>query len=172
MVLSKGASSRFVRGYKRLMTAINAGDQAAADAELAQLEVNNLFEDAYKHVGRYQYHLEWGTEAQQLADLELAVAGEPLPRYLPDDVFVVAVRSLLGLQLRAKNFGSALKTWETLQNAAPGENHDKLRSRSCEPATPPTASRRRSTREHPGSIGCSRIAFRSRCRADRWPRSS
>lgn len=123
---SKGASSQFIRAYKRLLKAIAADDRAGADAELATLKVTNLFEDAYSNVGRYQYHQKWGTEAQQLADLERAVARESLPRYLPDDVFIVAVKSLLALQLRAKDFANALKTWETLQKSAPAADHDKF----------------------------------------------
>lgn len=124
---SEGASSQFVRVYKRMLKAIDAGDQAGADAELAKLQVNNLYEDAYNNVARYHYHLKWGTEVQQLAALKRAVAGENLPRYLPSDMFISAVRSLLTLQLRAKDFAGALKTWETLQKCAPKEDVDKFK---------------------------------------------
>jgi TonB family protein len=124
---STGANPRFVRAYKRLLKAIDAADRAGADAELAKLEVKNLYEDAYINVARYQYHLKWGTEAQQLADLERAVAREDTPLYLPKDLFIVAVRALLTLQVRAKDFANAIKTWETLQKSAPEENLDKFK---------------------------------------------
>jgi TonB family protein len=123
---SKGASKQFAKAYKQLLQAIDAGDRTTADAKLAKLQINNLYENAYSNVARFQYYRKWGTEAQQLAALRRAVAGEPLPRYLPDEVFTEIVRSLLTLQLRTKDFASALKTWETLQKSAPKESLAKL----------------------------------------------
>jgi TonB family protein len=115
---ASGASQEFVRAYKPLVKAIEAGDRARADELLAQLEAKNLYEDAFKHVARFQYHRKWGTEREQLADLKRAVAGEKAPRYLSKELFVGVLDAMLTLETTAQDFGHALKTWERLRPLA------------------------------------------------------
>jgi len=119
---AKGAAPKFVGAYRDLMKAIEAGDQARADGQLAKLEARNLYEDAYKNLASYHYHRKWGTQEQQLAALRGAIAGESVPRYLPSDTFAGVLASLLGLEVRMQDYGSALKTWERLQPIAPRES--------------------------------------------------
>lgn len=118
-----GASSEFVRAYKGLMKAIDAGDQAGADEQIAKLHVQNLYEDAYHNVAQYQYHRKWGTEAQQLAALRRAIADERAPRYLKKDQFIAALKSQLALQVKAQDFAGALRSWEKLRENAPKGSH-------------------------------------------------
>jgi TonB family protein len=110
-----GARSQFVKFYRQLFVAINANDRAAADAAMSKLEVDNLYEDAYLGFAQYGYANKWGTEAEQLAGLNRAIAYENEPNFLRKDQFISALTAVLPLQLRAQNFGEAIQTWEKLQ---------------------------------------------------------
>ena len=119
--LPKGASREFISTIKRFDEAIQAGDRAAADAQLAKLTAQNLYEDAYKGYGQYRYDLKWGTEADQLKDLRRAIAGEKNDHYLSRALFADALTAKFALEVRSKDYGSALDTWETLRPIVPDE---------------------------------------------------
>jgi hypothetical protein len=102
----------------RLSSAIEAEDRARADEAFSKLKVQNLYEEAYWNLGKYLYHAKWGTEAEQLADLRRAVAGEDSPGYLSKDTFIEALIALLRLELKSQDYGSALITWKRLQSIA------------------------------------------------------
>jgi TonB family protein len=114
-----GASSEFIAAYRRFTKSVDAGDKAQADAQMPKLQVENLYEDAFKAYAQYFYDRKWGTDAEQLADLERAVAGEDLGRYLPRDAFHGALAGQFGLEVKLKDYGSALATWKTLGPIAP-----------------------------------------------------
>jgi len=109
-----GARPEFVRNYNALMKATAANDKAAADAALSKLHVSNLYEDAYFGLATSSYAEHWGDDMQQLAGLQRAIAAEDSPRYLPKQIFPVALRALFRLQVRTHDYGGALITWEKL----------------------------------------------------------
>jgi TonB family protein len=113
-----GARVAFVKAYRRLRQKIEQGDRAGADADLAVLEVRNLYEDSFKALALYLYHSKWGTETQQLADLRRAVAGEKRPIYLPRDTFGALLHDMLLLQVKTNDYASALVTWELLKGVS------------------------------------------------------
>jgi len=117
-----GARPHFVSAYKKLLKAIEANDRTAADSQLPELTVHNLYEDAYLNLARFHYHYKWGTEEEQLHDLRGAVAGESTPRYLDKKTFVAALGRRLVLEVKSQDFGQALKTWETLRPIAPKDS--------------------------------------------------
>jgi TonB family protein len=117
-----GASQRFVRAYKGLMKAIAAGDRTRAAEEIVKLDVQNLYEDAYRNVAYYEYFRKWGTEAQQLVALRRAIAHERAPRYLKKEQFIAALNSQLLLQVKMQDFAGALDSWEKLQEHAPKDS--------------------------------------------------
>jgi TonB family protein len=121
-----GARAQFIRKYEAINKAIEAGDQALAEQGLAQLEVNDLYEDANKSVSSYLYHARWGTKAEQLADLRRATDGETTPRFLPEKTFRLALVTMLKLQASLNDFGGALATWKILQPLAPQNDLPEL----------------------------------------------
>lgn len=106
----EGARRRFVRRFRALLDAVQSGDRDAADAALAKLEADNLYENAYLEYGRFERHRRWGTVHQQIRALHRAVGREEATRYLPDDVYGDALRHLFALQVERQDFGGALKT--------------------------------------------------------------
>ncbi len=116
---AKGASPKFIRNYEKLTKAIAAADKATADTLLPMLNGENLYEEAFEHYGRYYYSQRWGTPADQLKELGLAVAGEKRPGYLPREAFVDALSSMFALQGKARDYGGALATWTLLKPFAP-----------------------------------------------------
>jgi TonB family protein len=113
--LEKGARPDFVDQYKRTVKAIDANDRDAAAASLAKMKVTNLYEDAYLSLCRYDYHLKWGTEAEQLRDLRHALAFEKEPNYLTRAQFIAVLTATLRLELKRQDFGPALDTWTRLE---------------------------------------------------------
>jgi len=107
---STGASISFVSGYKTLMKAINANDRAKADAAMQEMQVANLYEDAYFGMATYLYQKQWGNDEQQLKGLQKAIAEENNARYLPKDLFQLALRASLELQLKLRLYAEASKT--------------------------------------------------------------
>ena len=89
---STGASGAFVLDYRTLMKAISAKDKAKADAAMKDLQVTNLYEDAYFGMATYLYQKRWGSDEQQLAGIQRAIAEESNARYLPKDMFQFALR--------------------------------------------------------------------------------
>ncbi len=123
---SKGASHDFVTAYKKLTMAIDAGDKTQADEELGKLRVQNLYEDAFLGFGKYLYDRRWGTETEQLADLRRAVANEKIARYLPGEAFRAALAAQLTLDVKLKDYGSALDVWKTLEPLASPPQRNQL----------------------------------------------
>ena len=117
--LAPGASAGFVGAYRRFVNAIQAGDKESADAQRAKLQPQNLYEEAFANYGTYFYHTKWGTPAEQLTDLRLAIAGEKRPEYLPREAFANALIAMFNLETKAHNYGDALRTWEILEPVAP-----------------------------------------------------
>lgn len=121
---STGARAEFVKNYKRLTTAIERGDRAAADQYLAQLEVTNLYEDAYLGLAGYFYAAAWGSRTERIAALRRAVAEEDDARYLPLEPYQAALRELLKLQLESNDMAAA---YLTLQRIRKGDVSDAER---------------------------------------------
>jgi TonB family protein len=109
-----GARPEFVADYQVLTNAIESDDRDGATQALAEVEVQNLYEDAFYNLARYNYYARWGEPRAQREALAAAVAHEQEEGYLPVDVFVWALRSLLSLQVQAQDYGGALDTWRTL----------------------------------------------------------
>jgi TonB family protein len=115
---AQGLSKPFARTYEQAVAAIAEGDRARAELLLAQLTVQNLTEDAAVGLAKYQFEAKWGTEAAQIAALRRALAMEPSSRYLPRSQVAAALLALLPLELRAKDFASAMSTWTLLKAAS------------------------------------------------------
>lgn len=110
-----GARPGFVRDYRRAIAAIESGDREQAEARLGELEVRNLYEDAYLNVARYWYFKSWGDRLQRLAALRRAVAHEQEQKYLPEEVFRWALLTRFALEVDLQDFGAALDTARLLR---------------------------------------------------------
>jgi TonB family protein len=117
-VPARGARPNFGKAWSNLMQAIEVGNRTRADELLAQLDAQNLYEDAHRELARYHYHRKWGTEAQQILALRRAIASETRPVYLPYRTFVSALEALLTLEVHTNDFARALGTWERLKPLA------------------------------------------------------
>jgi TonB family protein len=115
---AKGASSEFITAYKGFTKAVEAGDKRQADELLTKLQVQNLYEDAFRSFGKYFYDRNWGTAEDQLTDLGRAAAGEKSDRYLPKEAFTMVLTAKFILEVDSRDYGSALETWRTLQPIA------------------------------------------------------
>jgi TonB family protein len=113
-----GANNEFVSAFKAFQRAAKAADKEKADAALAKMKVKNLYEDAYYNLALYEHARRWGTEAQQLAAIQRAIAEERNANYLPKAAFAVGLETLLNLQIRRRDFAGALDTWNKLQPQA------------------------------------------------------
>jgi len=111
-----GASKAYGRKYKRLVDAIESGDQEKAEELLAKLEASslNLYEQAYSQVGRYQYEREWGSLEGQYAALRQATFLDKDRGFLPDDVLTNFLAARLNLELQMSLFSSGRKTADNL----------------------------------------------------------
>ncbi len=105
----------FIHAYESLMRAINADDQAEADAAMGKLKIQSLYEDALYGVARYNYATLWGDEAQQLEGLRRAIAEEDTARYLPAATFKAILLACLNLELKTNEYAEALDTWKRLK---------------------------------------------------------
>jgi TonB family protein len=123
--LEKGATREFVNKYKTLLEAITSGNRAVAEVGLVQLKGKNLYEDSYRNVALYQFQRKWGTNPEQLAALRAAVASEKNGEYLPRPMYAAVLESMLGLEVRLNDLGSALDTWQTFRRIASEENKRK-----------------------------------------------
>jgi TonB family protein len=65
--LGPGAREEFVHTYSAFQRALNAHDQAAAQAALQKLKITTLYEDAFYGLAAYRYAEQWGDERQQAA---------------------------------------------------------------------------------------------------------
>ena len=111
----RGAREQFRTRYIALTTAIDRNDKAAADAALAKLDVQNLYEDAFTGLTDYSYALRYGSIDQQLVGLKRAIANESAAHYLPQAALEAALANLLRLQISTNRFGEAMDTWTKLQ---------------------------------------------------------
>jgi TonB family protein len=112
-----GARPGYVEAYRALNKAVDANDKSLADAALRKLHITNLYEDAYFGIAQYRYATHWGTEHEQIAALQRAIAEESNAHYLPKPLFAGALAHLLPLQVKAGDYASAMATWDRLQNA-------------------------------------------------------
>ena len=110
----KGASDKFVLAYRTLSKALEAKDRGAADTAMANLRVNNLYEDAFMGFAQYLYARQWGASADQLAGLKRAIAFENNSDYLPRAMFNHALGMMFQLQAAAGDYAGALQTCEKL----------------------------------------------------------
>jgi TonB family protein len=122
--LAKGGSQKFGTRYRKFTQAITAGDKAAADLILPKLEAENLYEEAFEHYARYYYFQKWGSPAEQLKELELAIAGEKNAEYLPKEAFTSALMAIFTLQAKDKDLGGALATWAILDPLVPKDRRE------------------------------------------------
>jgi len=111
-----GARASFVREYRRVMAAIESGDRPEAATRLDELEVRNLYEDAYLNVARYWYFKSWGDRLQRLGALRRAVAHEQEQTYLPEEVFRWALLTRFALEADLQDFAAALDTARLLRS--------------------------------------------------------
>ncbi|HEV8330312.1 MAG TPA: TonB family protein [Steroidobacteraceae bacterium] len=114
---SHKAAPQFSRDYEQALAAIAAGDRGRAETLLAQVTVRNLYEDALISLAKYQFEARWGTEVGQLASLRRAVGRGPGSSYLPRKQSIAALQALLPLELHAKDFASAMWTWQMLRES-------------------------------------------------------
>jgi TonB family protein len=111
-----GARSGFIEAYKRILRSIDAGDQTAADDALRNLEVTNLYEDAYWGLAQYQYAARWGGDLQQqLHYLKHALGPYEQPQYLERPAWKGALLERFRLQIKLRHYGEAIGTWTTLK---------------------------------------------------------
>src|SRR5690349_5730973 len=108
-----GAKLSFVTAYRDFQLAAQAKDRAAMEAQIARMKVENLYEDAFFHLARYQYAQQWGSEREQLQALTRALAEEQSPVYLPKQAFISALFSRLRLEIKTNELSRALNTWKT-----------------------------------------------------------
>jgi TonB family protein len=124
--MANGASPGFASMYRRFIKAAQGGDRAAADKALESLKPQNLYEEAFANFAKFHFHRQWGTPAEQWADLERAIANEEKPTYLPKDTFAVALYSKFRLEVQASDYGRALDTWKVLEPFATPEMRKDL----------------------------------------------
>ena len=125
-VPAAGASREFISTFKDFLKAVDSGDKQQADRALPALQAQNLYEDAFKGYAMYLYDGKWGTEADQLTDLQRAAAFESTGKYLPKDVFSSVLAAQFFLEVKTSDFGSALNTWKHLQPIAPASARGQL----------------------------------------------
>jgi TonB family protein len=119
--MTASMTSKFATAYYHLLQVIEAGDRAEADRTMAKLQVGNLYEDAHLGLAQFTYAEKWGTEAEQIAGLNRAIAYETTATYLMAPHFLNALTALLPLQAKARDFEGALQTWDVLRNLHPDE---------------------------------------------------
>lgn len=107
-----GASTAFVKTFRKLMRSIEAGDRAAADSELADLQgrERNLYEEASLNLAVYDYLARWGTAEQQYPPLRRATATDDGQGFLPDDLLTPLLKRRLALELKLNRFADARDT--------------------------------------------------------------
>ena len=112
------ASPDFVESYKALAHALEQKDRTAADALMQKLVVRNLYEDAYFGLATYQYARAWGDDPKQLEGLERAIAEHDGGHKISEIQIVPALQEQLRLQIKLRNYSSAVGTWDRLQKLA------------------------------------------------------
>ena len=110
-----GASSKFVRAMRRLKRHFKNDNQKNADIEFEKMRVQNLYEDAFLNIARFNYYEKWGDEQQQLNALRRGIAHEDDANYLPKKLFLSALLSKFRLEVKLRDFAAALHTWEVFE---------------------------------------------------------
>ncbi|MGH9919813.1 MAG: energy transducer TonB [Nitrososphaerales archaeon] len=115
-------NGEFIQAIKSLTAAIQSRDRSAADAAMQKVKIESPTEDAYFGLATYQYAQVWGDQAEQLKALRRTLVWPDDENVLPKDVFAVALRARLQLELETHEYGEAITTWKRLQKlgADPG----------------------------------------------------
>ena len=116
-----GARQKFRRLFRRFSEAAESGNRAEADRYLEEMDVQNLYEDAYYNLARFNYFRRWGNEKQQLGALRRAIAHEDHANYLPKRAFRSALKSMFLLQVLVQDYAAALYTWEKVKHMNLGD---------------------------------------------------
>ncbi len=107
----------FAHAFDATMMAIRMNDRVAADSAKAKLRVTNLFEDAHMGLVNYSYALQWGDEGQALAGIRQAISSEIAPKYLSAAEFKDALLACIKLELKARDYPSAILHWRVVQRS-------------------------------------------------------
>ena len=136
---AKGVTREFQGDYRKIRQLLDAGDYAAAEPLLAEMEIGgrqNLYEDALFWALKYGY-----LEGVQSADtdekrraLELAF-GYQADDYLPADMLVAVAQRLYVLQVQAIDFSAARGTFERLRDS-PQAKQSSQHARALAELTP------------------------------------
>jgi TonB family protein len=115
---SKGASRLFVSHFKQLIKWLGKGDLAKSKeymAKLEELDIFNLYEDAYLNIARYNYAFATNQPYQdQLLHLSRALSGRESHRYLPNELYIGSLEAMFKLQAYLKDYSGALDTYKKL----------------------------------------------------------
>lgn len=161
-----GASEHFILAYKRFLEAFNTGDRAQVEAALAQLQAQNLYEDAFRNYAQFAYDRKWGTEPEQAVDLRRALVGEGNEHYLPRELYDDALVAQFSLQVKQNDYGEALATWKKLKPRAPAAARAELQRVAEQIATIRASDRDIATAGFIGKHSWGTLLFKSRFAID------
>lgn len=117
-----GATRQFEVAYRRIKQLLDAGDYAAAEPLLAEMEFggrHNLYEDALFWALKYGYleGVQSTNAAEKRRALELAF-GYQADDYLAPDILVAVAQRLYVLQVQAIDFSAGRRTFERLRDSS------------------------------------------------------
>ncbi|MCZ6641697.1 MAG: energy transducer TonB [Gammaproteobacteria bacterium] len=121
-VEEQGARGKFVRWYRKILKQFKEGDLELAKRRIDNLHRTptwNLYEDAWLWWLDSQYQAMVGNDRAQLKALLRAVAYEGV--YLPEDLYLVALKRLYFIQSRFVHVADALKTFDHITSAENSE---------------------------------------------------
>lgn len=127
-----GARRSFISRYRKFTKAVELGDKGEASQLLTKMKVENLYEDAYFHLARFNYYSRWGTEDEQYSALVKAIAHEKNHKFLPEQTFISALFSIYALEIKSQDFGTALNTANILAKQKLDENRQEKVQQSLE----------------------------------------
>lgn len=129
-----GASTGFVRDYRKFQKALQKSEQEGGKDELQkQIDAlqlrqkrggSNHYENAFLNLAQYQFAERYGTALEQMQYLHGALSWSDStddPVYFDKQEVIEMRRSLLMLQLRNKYFGEAEDTYALLQESGDAE---------------------------------------------------
>lgn len=124
---STGASRKFVKTFDEVQALIKAGDLAAADQMMTDLQYSerlNLYEDAWFWWLKFVYLDATGNaEADELAEtLQKAIGYEE--DYLPPDVFLSAAQRLYVIDVKDHDYSRARSAFERLRDSKAARKSD------------------------------------------------
>jgi TonB family protein len=127
-----GVTRGFQSAYRAIKTRLDAGDYAAAEPLLAEMELggrHNLYEDALFWPLKYGYleGIQSTDTEEKLRALQLAL-GHQADEYLPPDMFVAVSQRLYVLQVQAVDFSAAQDTFERLRDSAQAKKSSQYAS--------------------------------------------